>query len=112
MLDNLPVLTPEQQSRNVLALEHAEFRPWELSPDLITAGLWIAYGLFAVMWFRTALRQNEGGQSESAWLLWGRGRILVPVVARAAVARRRFLRRRMLARPRPAIRLEPSPQSA
>src|SRR5580704_16927219 len=59
MLDNQVGLTPEQQAQNLLALQRAEFRPWELSPDLITAGLWIAYALFALMWLRMALRQNE-----------------------------------------------------
>ena len=78
MLDNQVGLTPEQQAQNLFALQRAEFRPWELSPDLITAGLWIAYALFALMWFRMALRQNEG-----RWQAWARARILVPVVARA-----------------------------
>jgi hypothetical protein len=103
MLDNQMALTPEQQAQNLLALQRAEFRPWELSPDLITAGLWIVYALFALMWFRTALRQNEG-----QWRAWARERILVPVVVRA----HRFARWRTLARRRPAIRLEPAAQSA
>jgi hypothetical protein len=103
MLDNQVGLTPEQQAQNLLAIQRAEFRPWELSPDLITAGLWIAYALFALMWFRMALRQNEG-----RWQAWARERILVPVVARVL----RFARRSPLARRRPAIRFEPATQRA
>ncbi len=103
MLDDQLGLTPEQQEQNLLALQRAEFRPWELSPDLITAGLWIAYALFALMWFRTALRQSEG-----QWQAWARERILVPVVARVL----RFARRSPLAGRRPAIRLEPATQRA
>src|ERR1700678_2378868 len=74
MLDDQLGLTSEQQAQNLLALQRAEFRPWELSPDLIAAGLWIVYALFALMWCRTALRQNEG-----QWRAWARERILVPV---------------------------------
>jgi hypothetical protein len=103
MLDNQVGLTPEQQAQNLLALQRAEFRPWELSPDLITAGLWIVYALFALMWFRTALRQNEG-----QWRAWARERILVPVIARAL----RFARRWALAPRRPATHLEPATQRA
>lgn len=99
-LDNTLRLSPQQQAQWVAKLHDVEFREPDLSSDLLGAGLWIAYAVFALVWFH-----NVAQRRTFRWLATVGERVVVPLVARQAV---RGLERLKGQRPRAPIFSEPA----
>ncbi len=80
LLDNSLRLSPQQQAQWVAKVREAEFREPDISSDLFGPGLWIAYALFALVWFRSLAQRRT-----LRWLATVGERVVAPLVARVAV---------------------------
>lgn len=76
-LDNSLRLSPEQQAPLVAKLQAAEFRERDMPIDLLGAGLWIAYAVLALVWFRRVAQRRT-----SQWLATVRERVVAALVTR------------------------------
>jgi hypothetical protein len=79
-LDNSPRLSPEQQAPLIAKLQSAEFREPDLASDLLGEGVWIAYAVFALVWFHSLSRREL-----SHWVVTAREKFVAPMVARQRV---------------------------
>jgi hypothetical protein len=80
VLDTSQRLSPQQQAQWVAKLQEAEFREPDMPSDALSAGLWIAYGVFALVWFRSMARRRT-----SRWIVTIRKRVGAVMVARQTV---------------------------
>jgi hypothetical protein len=80
VLDTSQRLSPEQQAQWVAKLQAAEFREPDMPSDLLGAGLWIAYAVLALVWFRSVAQRRS-----LRWLATVCERVVAPMVARQMV---------------------------
>jgi hypothetical protein len=73
-------LSSEQQAQWVAKLQAAEFREPDIPSDLLGAGLWIAYAVLALVWFRSVPQRRI-----LRWLASVREGVAVPMVASQTV---------------------------
>jgi hypothetical protein len=100
LLDNSLRLSPQQQAQWEAKVHEAEFREPDISSDLLGAGLWIAYAVFALVWFRGVAQRRT-----LRWLATVGERVVAPLIARQRV---RYLENEKVLEPRrPRIVLEP-----
>ena len=73
VLDSSLHLSLERQSPLIAKLQRAEFRGSDMASCLVGGGLWIAYAVFALVWFHSmaAADLNEADNE----------RVIVPMVA-------------------------------
>ena len=77
VLDTSQRLSPQQQAQWVAKLQEAEFREPDMPSDALGVGLWIAYGVFALGWFRCMARRRT-----SQWRIIVGKRVVAALVTR------------------------------
>jgi hypothetical protein len=74
-------LTAEQQAANLRQFEQAIYREPDLASEWLGAGLWVAYAVLALVWFRIFARRHA-----IRWLVAVRERVAVSIFARKKVS--------------------------
>ncbi|HXY34045.1 MAG TPA: hypothetical protein VEI07_07450 [Planctomycetaceae bacterium] len=70
-------VTPQEEAGLIAQIKKADFHEPDLASELLGEGLWLAYALMALIWFRRVMRRRT-----ARWLLAVQRRVVAPMVAR------------------------------